>query len=276
MIYSSLVSRVKSDEKLRTRIRDLEDAGNILSSQLESAIQLNKDLEDRLVKSDHSRSRDYSTVRKALEESRQSALKVRLMTEENEMLSMMNKELSIRVSKYEGCSVSPRLESAYNEERQRSQALTEEVSRLNSELVSVKSQVSRSTAVSPDPTPRKSTRRNDESLGSLVRSLKEMADSPLRAIKDSDADSDPSSARMSDKSPVGQLDNLSSRVQALEEERRSLQRKLKSAQAVLNGVGSATPDGERRGYWTPTKEQKPRSKANSPNKSVQMYDSRWL
>lgn len=254
----SLSNRVKSEEKLKIRLKDLEEAGNLLSIRLETALQQSKELETKLHQSEQSRSQDYAAVRKASEESRKLQLQLKLAYEENDMLAMLNKELSMKACRHEGGrlgGVSARLETAYAEEKERNQILEEDINRLRGELAALRTQMSRSTAASPDPTPR-TGRKKEESLSSLVRSLKEMAQSPLRTIKDSDAESDPNSSRRSDQPS----ESLSSRVHVIHSARSSHQRNAASVQSLLHkssetkaslGVVRIQP-----GYWTPTRPPK--------------------
>jgi hypothetical protein len=198
---------------------------------------------------------------------REIELKLRLVNEENDMLAMLNKELSMKARRMEGGGVSDRLETAYAEEKERNQLLEEDVSRLRGEVAALRAQMSRSTATSPDPTPR-TTRKKEESLSSLVRSLKEIAQSPLRAIKDSDAGSSPNSSHRSDKPS----DSLSSRVHILNSARNSHQTHVSSVQTLFRKASEAksTPEIGRMmqqpGYWTPTKAVK-RSPEDSHDRS---------
>lgn len=198
---------------------------------------------------------------------REIELKLRLVNEENDMLAMLNKELSMKARRMEGGGVSDRLETAYAEEKERNQLLEEDVSRLRGEVAALRAQMSRSTATSPDPTPR-TTRKKEESLSSLVRSLKEMAQSPLRAIKDSDAGSSPNSSHRSDKP----IDSLSSRVHILNSARNSHQSHVSSVQTLFRKASEAKSTSEigrmmqQPGYWTPTKAVK-RSPEDSHDRS---------
>lgn len=253
--WQSLALRVKHDEKLRARIKDLEEAGNLLSNRLEIVLQRNKELEEKWKSSEQSRSREYTGVRRAAGDVRELETKLRAISEENDMLELLNKELAMKVSRLQRGGSSGRncsaLETAYAEEMERNKLLEEDVSRLRKELAAVRTQMSRSTAASPDPTPR-TGRKKEESLSSLVKSLKELAQSPLRAMKDSDAGSE------ADKySP----DSLRSRVHVMNSERKPLHKVM--VQSWIHN--KSIDDTNTPGYWTPMK----------PTKTTHEHDRSW-
>lgn len=219
-------------------------------------MQQNKELEWKLQQSEQSRSQDYAAVRKAAAESRKMQQRLRLVCEENDMLTLLNKELSMKKAcRYEcgeKAGLSARLETAYAEEKERNMILEEDINRLRGEVASLRAQMSRSTAASPDSTSRPA-RKKEESLSSLVRSLKEMTQSPLHAIKDSDTESN--SSRRSGQ-PVDSL----SRVHVIHSARSSHQRNAASVQTLLQ-KSPETKAGLRvvriqPGFWTPTRVQK--------------------